>query len=424
MNIKTELFLAWRYLKPKRNAISVITCISIIGVSLGVGVLIIVIAVMTGFTDMMEKKLLNTTAHIQLYEYGGYIKRPRTLLKKIREHNVIATPVILKAGIIQANKQCIPKFIIGVSPNDKTPMDLQQRIIGINPNFSLKHGEIIVGKVIAQEYKWSVGDKIFIHSPEKLSKMIDIQDGGSISMKSTNKIFLPTEFTISGISFFNKFDFDEKFIFMNMYDANKLFEMPLGSASTIYAWTPNPMDMDPILQKLEQDVLHGNYYIRTWKEMHRDLLNVLTGEKQMMFILLIFITLVAAFSIANTLITVVVQKTREIGILKACGASSMGIMRIFVFQGFFVGLIGTIGGNLVGLAIIYWRNDLLDLGSKIVGYDLFPKEFYFFDGLPATVNLNVLLFISITSLILCTCGGIIPAIRAANLDPANALRGE
>ncbi len=424
MNLKTEFFLAWRYFQPKQNAVSIITCISIIGVSLGVGVLIVVIAVMTGFTDIMEEKLLETTAHLQIYEYGSNIKRPQSLLKKIRSYGVVATPIVMKHALIQKNKKFIPKIIIGIDPRDKTPMSLKNRIVGNNPQFSLNHGEIIVGKIIAQQNYWNVNDKIIIHSPEKISEMINIEDEGSISVNNTNKIHLPSEFKITGISYFDKFDFDEKIIFMNINDANELFDMPLGSASAIYAWTKDPMDMQTIIKKLKTNIFHNNYYLRTWKEMHQQLLSVLGGEKVMMFILLIFITLVAAFSITNTLITVVVQKTHEIGILKACGASSLGIMRVFIFQGFFVGVVGTIGGNIFGLSVIHWRNVLLAIGSKIAGRDLFPKEFYFFDGLPATIDLNYILFISITSLLLCTIGGIIPAIRAANLDPAKALRGE
>ena len=144
----------------------------------------------------------------------------------------------------------------------------------------------------------------------------------------------------------------------------------------------------------------------------------------MMFFLLIFIVLVAAFSITNTLITSVYKKTKEIGILKALGASGAACMRIFVYQGMFVGLIGTLFGTLGGYLVLYFRNDILEFGSKLTGQDLFPREFYYFDGLPAKIITSDVVLICVAAVVLCTLGAVIPALRAAKLDPAKALRYE
>ena len=144
----------------------------------------------------------------------------------------------------------------------------------------------------------------------------------------------------------------------------------------------------------------------------------------MMYFLLIFIVLVAAFSIANTLITSVYQKTREIGVLKALGASDRTVMMIFVLQGTFIGVIGSICGTALGFLVITFRNQILDFTSKCFGVDLFPKEFYFFNGLPAHIVGTDVLFIVLPSILLCTLGALLPALRAAFLDPAKALRYE
>ena len=144
----------------------------------------------------------------------------------------------------------------------------------------------------------------------------------------------------------------------------------------------------------------------------------------MMFFLLVFIVLVAAFSIANTLITSVYQKTREIGILKAVGATDGMVMRVFLWQGLLVGAAGSLLGTALGCTVLYFRNDLLAAIARWTGHDLFPKEFYYFNELPAHIIPEDVLIIVFSSIILCTIGAVIPAIRAARLDPAGALRYE
>ena len=158
--------------------------------------------------------------------------------------------------------------------------------------------------------------------------------------------------------------------------------------------------------------------------MNKQFLNVLAVEKNMMFFVLIFIVLVAASSITNTLITVVIQKTREIGLLRALGASPTTVMRIFILQGFFVGFIGTCFGLVLGGVVIYWRMSILNILSTVFRIEIFPREFYTLSKLPASVVSSDIVFIVLCTILLCTLGAIIPAYRAAKLDPARALRYE
>jgi lipoprotein-releasing system permease protein len=161
-----------------------------------------------------------------------------------------------------------------------------------------------------------------------------------------------------------------------------------------------------------------------WEEANRNFLEVLEVEKLMMFFLLIFIVLVAAFSITNTLITSVYQKTREIGLLKALGCTDGSVMRIFIMQGFLVGLIGSISGTILGYLVIRFRQNILNFASMVSGQELFPKKFYFFDQLPAQIIFSDVAFIVICSIVLCTVGALLPALRAARLHPSEALRYE
>jgi lipoprotein-releasing system permease protein len=420
-NIRTELFLARRYLKPKRNTVSVITCISIIGVTLGVAVLIVVLAVMTGFTDLMRDKLLDTSAHLQIYNDFGCIREPEAVIKAVKSVGGEGAAIVSQPALIQKNKAFVPKTVIGFNPGQvKNSFKLKDFIVA--GKYSLAKNEIILSSSIADELRVGVGDKILVHSPSKLARMIDLKKDGSFEVAKSKDIYLPEEFKVSALYSFGKYDFDKKILFMNLEDADELFELPWGAANCVYGWVKDPMQIEASAATVRQKI--PSMLVLTWKQINQQMLGVLTVEKNMMFFLLVFIVLVAAFSITNTLITVVVQKTREIGLLKAIGASSGTVMRLFVMQGLLVGIIGSACGAIMGVGVVYYRNDLLRLVSKITGQELFPKEFYYFNELPAHIVSGDIIFIVVVSILLCTLGGVIPAWRAAKLDPAKALRYE
>jgi lipoprotein-releasing system permease protein len=249
---------------------------------------------------------------------------------------------------------------------------------------------------------------------------------GRYKVSEQAEMYLPGEYTITGTFSFDKYDFDKDIMFMGLDAGDSLFNLDYGSATHIYVWTADPFNMDRFTDKLTLSLYKVDPFlqIHTWKEMHSRILGVLAVEKNMQFFLLIFIVLVAAFSIANTLITTVIQKTREIGLLKAMGTSSAGVMRIFLLQGFFVGVAGSIGGVLLGWLVVVYRMNILAAMRFISGQEIFPKEVYLFRELPAHIIWSDVAIITLISILLCTCGALLPALRAASLDPAKALRYE
>lgn len=451
MSFRTELFLAWRYFKPKRSAVSVITLLSVIGVALGVGVLIVVLAVMTGFTDHLKNKLLETGAHGQLQKQvitsarhpngaaGKFSELEAAVwVNRLKELGAADAAAVLKSPVLlQVGESFNPKLLIALDATKETPyFPLREAVKRAADNqqfpkamgsYSLGPREVLISSVMADEFRLEAGSKIILHTPGRLMSMVKKDENGRYALDENAEKYLPAEFTVSGIYSFDKYDFDRNVIFMALEDANDLFGLSWGDATHIFLWTKDPFHMDSfsdaVRQELRQPRAFGVLYL-SWHDMHRQILGVLAVEKNMMFFLLIFIVLVAAFSITNTLITTVIQKTREIGLLKSMGASSGAIMRIFVLQGAFVGVIGSCFGILLGYLVVIYRMKILDLLRLITGAEIFPKQMYLFNELPAHIVWGDVALITIISIALCTCGALIPAIRAAKLDPARALRYE
>jgi lipoprotein-releasing system permease protein len=425
MNLKTEFFLARRYLRPKRNAVSIITCISVVGVLLGVAVLIVVLSVMTGFTELMREKLLAVGAHVQIDSPYYKCIQPDRAVNALKANRARPAAVVVSPALLQYGRTLLPKQIMGVYPEqiDKQ-MNLKKMLVA--GSFDLRKNEIVVSRYTAYRLGIKLGSKVIIHSPEKLLKLVDFKKNNQVVLKKTDEVYLPSEFTVAGIYSLGKRDFDKSVMFINLDDADDLFLFDWGMATAVYGWIDKPDEIDALAKKLREELENESprLQVRTWKDLNQDLLNVLMVEKNMMFFLLIFIVLVAAFSITNTLITMVFQKTREIGLLKALGASSAMVMRIFILQGMFVGIVGSLLGTLTGIVVIYWRNNILHFASNVLKINLFPPEFYYFDGLPAKIIAGDVLIVVAVTIVLCTVGGIIPAWRAAKLDPAKALRNE
>ena len=418
--MRTELFLALRHLRPRRSAVSLITVTSLVGVILGVTVLMVVLAVMTGFTERMKQKLVETQAHFQIDDRNYVISDPRKIVETVNRLGARACPVMQGPVLAQYRGSLDPGVMIfGVQTEDlKKQFDWKSMLK--EGDLNLDNKGLVISSEIAMRWRLGVGDKVMIHSAKKLTGLVTFVKGGGVKLNDQASAYLPTEFTITGIYEVGKYDFDRMVIFCDIDTAAELFNFNWGTASAILGWSADPFKQDKLLEKLREELYA--YRVVSWEEKNQQLLGVLAVEKRMMFFLLIFIVLVAAFSIANTLITSIYQKTREIGMLKALGMTDRGVTLVFVLQGFFIGLIGSVGGVITGSLVIAFRNDILALASKLTGSELFPKRFYYFSDLPAMIVPEDVVFIVVSSVLLCTLGALFPALRAARLDPADALR--
>lgn len=403
-----SLFLALKYLKPKRTYFSVVTMISVLGVLLGVAVLIIVLSVMTGFDDMWREKILGFNAHLTVSAPGGVGEEQGVMARLARIPGVAGiAPSTEGQVVIQYRDRMFTPVLRGIDPG-REPHVSQIPASVVQGAFSVKRNEVVIGVDLARRMGVGVGDTLLINSPR--------------SFVSRDEITLPEEFRVAGVFEVGMWEYDSGFVFCSLEKAGQVFGVESGVGS-IRLMAKDPYRAQDIARQA-RELLGEEYFVTTWMEQNRQIFSALRVEKNMMFFLLIFITIVAAFGITNTLITVTIQKTHEIGLLKAIGFSSGSIMRIFFWQGWIEGMIGTLSGVGTALLVLQYRNALLRWLSDTFNLELFPKELYRLSEIPSrTAPLDVLV-VAGSVILICTLAGLIPAWRAARLDPVEALRHE
>ncbi len=403
-----SLFLALKYLKPKRTYFSVVTIISVLGVLLGVAVLIIVLSVMSGFDEMWRSKILGFNAHLTVSAQGG-IQDEEDLMRRLEKVGGMAgvAPSIEGPVVIQHAGRIFTPVLRGVDPRregsvSRIPSNM------VSGRFGLKGNEVVVGSDLARRMGISIGDKILVNSPAHFI--------------SRDELTLPEELVVAGIFEVGMWEYDMGFLFCSIGQAQELFGMESG-VQCLRMMTQDPYRAQEVARQL-RGMLGSDYRVETWMEQNKQLFSALRVEKNMMFFLLIFITIVAAFGITNTLITVTVQKTGEIGLLKAIGFSSGSIMRIFFWQGWLEGMLGTSAGIGTALLVLHYRNALMRWLSDTFHLELFPKELYRLSEIPAHTSPGDVAVVAGSVILICTLAGLIPAWRAARLDPVQALRHE
>jgi len=404
-----SIFLAFKYLKPKRSFLSVVTLLSLTGVMLGVAVLIVVLSVMTGFDETWREKILSFNAHVKVTEYGGVVHHPDKLLEAVKKVDGVigAAPNLEGLVFIQAGDKVHTPMLRGIDPElERTVSKVPDCIV--QGEFSVGYGEIVIGHDLALRLGLDVGDDLLVYSPQ--------------NFVSQDELRLPEELTVSGIFDVGMWEFDANVVLTSLATARSIYNVEQG-VHNIQIMTDEPMDAPRIAHELQENL--GPYFdVRSWIDLNRQMFTALQTEKNMMFFLLIFITIVAAFGITNTLITLTVQKTHEIGLLKALGFANHRIVGIFLWIGAVQGVIGTGLGLGLGLLALKYRNEMLNFISQEFRVDLLPKELYQLSQIPAHTTTSDVVTVCATVLIICTLAGLVPAWRAARLEPVEALRNE
>ena len=416
-----ELLLALRYLRPKRTFVSIITLISIVGVALGVAVLIIVISVMSGFDHDLRSKILGFNAHLRIASRGETMENYDAVMDLVAANkNVVGVaPYVLGPVLMETEPAtdqqpyfAVP-YVRGADPARETSVSVLPQSI-IAGKFDLSRRSLVIGTALAQSLNLSVGDRVSIFSPNDLKKMKEHQG------KSDGEAVLPDDFTVTGIFDVGYYDYNYSIAVTSLENAQDLYNLG-DSVHGVMVMLRDPYQAPAVQQELEHN-LGGNYIITTWMKENSAMLGALIVEKNVMYYLLFFIVFVAAFGITCTLITFVMMKTSEIGLMKAVGASNRQVMLIFIIQSLVISLFGIAAGIGLGLFAIYIRNDFLHLMNQLTGFELFPASIYGFSELPAIVSPHDLAVICAGSLFICLLATILPARHASKMKPVEALR--
>ena len=409
-----EWKIAGRYLKSKKKdgVISIIAIFSLIGIILGVATLIIVLAVMNGFRSELLDKILGINGHItvqayngKLYDYHDYSNSIASLPGISNSIPIIDSQVMISSGDITNGALIKGVTREGILSIKKISQNIK---LGSLDNFN-NNEVIIIGTRMAINMGVNVGDLLTLISP----KGAQTPFGTSPRVKSYEIIAL---FEI-GMS-----EYDGNIIYMPMFEAQRYFNKK-DAVSGIEIFLDNPDEAENYQQTIE-NITNNNYYVSSWKQKNSAFFTALEVERDLMFIIVSLIVLVAGLNIISGLIMLVKDKTSDIAILRTMGASRKSIMRIFFITGAFIGITGTFIGVVVGILFCNNIDFIRLLISSITGTDLFSPEMYYLTKLPAEINISELISVIIMSLSFSVIATLYPSYRASKVDPVVALRYE
>ena len=408
---KTERIIALRYLRPKKKEgfLKVISIFSFTGITLGVAILIIVMSVMDGFRAELINKILGFNPHIIVKPYITKIKKENLDNFDLLKENIARTAFTFSGhGILINRKNTTGILVRSYLENDINKIDLIKDGIIDGSLSSFSKNTVSIGKELAISLDLTVGDEITLMSTANLQTPF-----GNLPLQE--------KFKISSVFSTGLAEFDQNVIFIPFENANSLFELT-DMDIDLEIFLNNPDKAQIIKEKIQK--IFSDHYVYSWADLNKSFFGALKVERNVMFIILTLIIIVAAFNIISGLTILVKNKTKEIAILRTLGVSKNSIAKIFFLTGFTIGFFATITGVTFGILFSYYIEEIRVLITSIFNVRLFPEEIYFLSQMPSEINLGYIFIISFFSLLITFLATIFPSLSAARLDPIKALKYE
>jgi lipoprotein-releasing system permease protein len=417
VDLPVELSLALRYLRPRRTFVSVITVLSFMGVAIGVLVLIVVLSVMTGFRQRLDDKIIGFNAHITVGSDDVIYDSDKIIALIDKEPGVMAaSPTVQGPVMVEFQNRMSPAFIKNAPEDGEDPVLPLKQFLKTG-EYELHGDSVIVGKEWGRRNSAFLGDELKIYGAGVLRDLQDQQQPGK-----NRVIVMPDTPIIRGIFETGQFSYDSEYFLVSTELAQHIYGLGDG-VQGIAVRVKDPAQAEQIKDELNK-ILPPPLLARTWMDNNRDLFNALATERVVMTFILLMVMLVAGFGLCSTLITITVQKSREIGLMKALGANDFQVCSVFLLHSLVVGVIGALSGTALGLLILHYRNPFRDFLLHVFGIQVFASSVYGQADIPAVVNPVNVVVIAIAAVVICVLAAFFPALNAAKLAPARALRYE
>ncbi len=420
--MRFESYVAFRYLRGKRKSrfVSLISLISVTGVSIGVMALIVVMSVMTGFDIALRDSIIGNRSHLTVEEHGSTIANPDAMIDEIRAvcpEIVAAGPITQAEAVIRVKHRDRDEFgfayVVGVDP------EREQKVTQLADNLTTTGGrqfgagrlpgekQIVLGYKLAMKLGVRPGDEVQVITPRRKVGPMGAFSGSGIWM------------TVSGISEAQMVDWDSLYGFVDIKTASLLTDRQ--GVDAVHCRLTDPYLADLVANRIEQQL---GLRTTTWYQSQADFFSTIKQEKVVMFIILVFIVLVAAFNITSTLIMVVMEKRHDIGILRTIGVSGRSVLLIFMIEGLLIGMSGTFIGVAGGTLLASNLTPVAEFIAGLFNVNIFDSQFYLFDHIPVAIIPFDICWITISAVVLTFISTLYPAWSASRLDPVEALRHE
>ena len=410
MFTKAERLISLRNLKPKKKEgfLKIISIFSFLGIMLGVAILIIVMSVMNGFKTDLTKKILGLNPHIIIESNSFKIENEFIDNLKSKFKNINISKTYSGEGIVISNDNAKGIIIKGVNFNNKESLNFLEKNISKGDLSKFNKNTAFIGAELAFNLDLKIDDKINLMS----SAFVATPFGG-----------LPKQETLTVAGVFNTgfYEFDQNFVFLNLSDALSIFDKEENDQN-LEIYLSNPMQADSLKNEIQK--LNENYFVYSWSDLNKSFFSALKVERNVMFIILTLILIVAAFNIISGLTILIKNKTKEIAILKTLGLSNISIKKSFFLTGFTIGFFATIAGIFLGVIFALNIEKIRNMLSNVFNLEIFPSDVYFLDQLPSEINVYSIFIIFIFSLFISALASYIPAMAISKMKTFRALKYE